>query len=163
MAYQGVAPIRFGTLSMVTATRGPGDPEVGTKCTEDGRDYVFVYNEGTTQASPGYGLVPNSGTTTGYSATVSAATSADCCLGVVRHATLTTGTYGWIVVKGVTSIQMGATNSSTAAARGLVEIGANGVFEAVSNTTGNKAPACGLALAAITTGASGSAYVTCLG
>lgn len=162
MAFQGVAPINFAGVSMVTASLGKNDPEVGTKLTVDGRDYVFVYNGGTSQISPGYGAVPQS-SATGYTVTVSAATSADFCVGVCRHATLTTGTYGWLVQHGITPVQLGATNSSTVAQRGLLEIGANGVFEAVSNTTGNKAPACAVALEAVATGASGSAFVSCFG
>ena len=94
------------------------------------------------------------------SVSVSAVTSADIVVGVCRNATLTTGTYGWLVTKGITSIQMGATSGSVAS-RGLVEIGANGVFVPTSLTTGNLAPAVGQALAAIVSSASGSAYVSC--
>ncbi len=162
MGYKGVAPIRFGTLSMVTATLGANDPELATKITEDGRDYIFVYNGGNSQISPGYaGCLQSSATN--YSVTVSAATSADFVLGVCRHATLTTGTYGWLVSKGITPVQMGATNSSAVAQRDLIEVGANGVFERVSNTTGNKAAGVGQALDAIATGASGSAFISCYG
>ena len=159
MSYQGIAPIRFGTLSMVTTSLGPKDPEVGAECVEDGRHYVFVYNEGGASMNVGHGCVPNSAAT-GYSVTVSAATSADLVIGVVRHATITTGAYGWVVTKGVTPIQMGATSGSVGA-RGLVEIGADGFFVPVSLTTGNKAPAVGVALAAIVSSASGNAFVKC--
>ena len=160
MAYQGVAPILMGSVSMVTATRGVNDPEVGTKVNVDGRDYVFVYNGGTTQISPGLGAVLQS-SATGYTVTVSSVSSADVVIGVCRHATLTTATYGWLVAKGITPVQLGTTVSVSQ--RGLIEIGANGVFEPVSNTTGNKAPAAGVALEAISTSASGSAYVSCFG
>lgn len=158
MAFNGVSPVRFGTLSMVTATLGPNDPELGTECLEGGLRYVFVYNGGNSQISPGYGVVLQSAATN-YTCTVSAVTSADLVVGVVRHATITTGAYGWVVQRGITNIQMGATSGSVAS-RGLVEIGANGVFVPVSNTTGNQAGAIGQALAAISSSASGSAFIS---
>lgn len=161
MSYQGISPIAFGSVSMVTTSLGANDAEVGTKRTVDGRDYVLVYNEGGASAMVGAGVVFNSAAT-GYSVTVSAATSADFVVGVVRHATLTTGAYGWVVTKGVTPIQMGAT-SGTVAVRGLVEVAANGLFVPVSNTTGNKAPAVGIALAEIVSSASGNAFISCYG
>ena len=160
MSFNSPYPLVFGGgVSMVTATLGANDPEVGTRVNVAGRDYVFVYNEADSQISPGYGAVPNSAAT-GMSVTVTAATSADCVIGVCRNATLTTATYGWLVTRGVTPVQMGATSASVAA-RGLIEIGANGVFVATSLTTGNKAPAVGVALAAIVSSASGNAYISC--
>ena len=160
MSYQSIAPVLFGTKSLVTATLGRNDPELGTIHTDtDGLTYQFVYNAGGEQIPPGYGCVPNSAAT-GYSVTVSSTTSADLCVGVVRHATITTDTYGWVVVRGITPIKMGATSGSVAA-RGLVEIADNGLFVPVSNTTGNKAPAVGVAIAAIVSSASGNAFIKC--
>lgn len=155
MAYVG--PIRFGSVSMVTTSIGPNDPELGTVVQDGGCHYLFVYNGGGHTAPVGYGVVPNSATT-GYTVTVSAATSADLCLGVVKHSPLVTGAYGWVCVKGPTSVQMHA--DASAAARGLLEIGANGVFVPVSNTTGNKAPAAGITLAGIASAVSGSAWIS---
>ena len=158
MGQYGVSPIRFGSVSMVTASLGHNDPELGTRCQDNGIDYIFVYNDGGSQISPGYGAVLQSGVS-GYSVTVSAATSTDLVVGVCRHATLTTGTYGWLVTKGITPVQMLASSGSVAS-RGLIEIGANGLFAPVSNTTGNAAPAVGQALAAIVSGASGNAFIS---
>lgn len=159
MAYESVGPVIFGGISMVTSSLGSNDPEVGTVKVEGGREYVFVYNDGGEDINPGYGCVLQSGAS-GYSVTVSAVTSADIVVGVVRHATLTTGTYGWAVRRGITNIEMNAT-SGTVAAGDLIEIGANGDFNPVSNTTGNLAPALGKALEAIVSSASGSAYISC--
>ena len=161
MSFYGASPIQFSSVSMVTTTHGSNDGEIGYRRTEAGLDYVLVYNAGGASAGVGYGVVFNSAAT-GYSVTVSAATSADLVVGVVKHATLTTGAYGWVVTKGITPIQMGATSGSVAA-RGLVEIGADGVFVPTSLTTGNKAPAVGIALAAIVSSASGNAFVSCYG
>lgn len=162
MSFEGLSPIRFGTISMVTATLGPKDPEVGARCIEGGREYAFVYNDADTQGSPGMAFVVNTGTSTGYSGTISAATSADIVLGVVRHATITTNTYGWVVVKGVTPIKMGAT-SGTVTTGGLVEVAANGLFVPVSNTTGNKSPCVGKAMTTIASSANGDAFISCYG
>jgi hypothetical protein len=163
MAYEGIAPIRFDSVSNVTATRGPKDPEVGSRCTDGGIDYVYVYNGGTdAQISVGRGAVLQS-SASGYTVTVSSVTSADFVIGVCRNATLTTGTYGWLVAKGITKVQMKAGASATVAQRGLIEIAADGFFAPVSLTTANLAPACGVALEAITSGTSGSAFVSCYG
>lgn len=162
MSFYGIAPIRFGSLSMVTATLGSKDPEIGARCIDAGLEYVFVYNDADTQGVPGMAFVTNNGASTAYSGTISSTTSADFVLGVVRHATLTTNTYGWLVVKGVTSIKMGAT-SGTATTGKAVEIAANGLFTPVSNTTGNLSPAIGKALNTIASSALGDAFVSCFG
>ena len=154
-----VGPVRFGVdVSGVTTSLGRNDPELGTIVQVGQLHYCFVYNDGGASAMVGAGVVPNSAAT-GYSVTVTATTSSDLCLGVVRNCTLTTGAYGWVVVRGVTPVEMLAT-SGTVSARGLIEIGANGLFAPVSNTTGNKAGAVGVALAEIVTGASGNAFIT---
>lgn len=98
MAFQGIAPVRFGSVSMVTATLGTNDPEVGTVVEDGDEKYVFVYNNGTTQISVGEGAIVSA--VTGYSVTVSSLTHVDTPVGVVKHATLTTGTYGWLLQRG---------------------------------------------------------------
>lgn len=149
----------IGSVSSVTSSRGANDPEVGTIKVEGGREYVYVYNDGGEDIDPGFGAVIQSGAS-GYSVTVSAVTSADIVVGVCYHATLTTGTYGWLVRRGIVPVEMNAT-SGTVAAGDLLEVGANGDFQKVSNTTGNLAPAVGKALEAIVSSASGSAYISC--
>lgn len=151
-----LSPIRYSSVSMVTTALGRNDPELGTEVQEGGLRYLFVYNGGGHTAPVGYGVVPNSATT-GFTFTVSATTSADFIYGVVRNAPIVTGAYGWVVTKGVTSVQMHADGS--AAVRGLLEIGGNGVFAPVSNTTGNKSPAVGVTLAGIASAVSGSAFI----
>ena len=156
MSFKGLDPVRFGTLSMVTATLGDNDPEVGTTVSDGGLEYVFVYNAGGEQIDPGYGCVPNSASA-GFSVTVSAVTSVDFCQGVAYHATLTTDTYGWVVTKGVVPVEC----ADGCAALDLIECGANGTMAPVSNVTGHLSPVVGKALAAIASGASGNAYIRC--
>ena len=150
MAFQGLDPIRFGTVSMVTATLGDNDPELGTRAVVDGLEYVFVYNAGGEQIDPGYGCVPNSASA-GFSVTVSSVSSADVLQGVCYNATITTDTYGWVVTKGVVPVEV----PDAAAALAQIELEGNGAF------VGGTARVCGKALAAIASGASGNAYISC--
>jgi len=158
MSFYSADPVRFYGPSHVTATLGSKHPEVGTRAHIDGRDYVWVYNDGGEDIDPGLGAVLQSGAT-GMSVTVSAVTSADVVVGVCYHATLTTGTYGWLLTKGIGKIEAGAT-SATIASRGLAHIADNGYWVPVSNTTGNIAPANVQALEEIVSNASGSAYIS---
>lgn len=159
MSFYDVGPVSFESVSSVTATPGSNDGEIGYRKFEGGKEYVKVYNDCNSDINPGYAVVLQSGVS-GYSVTLSAVTSADIVVGVAQSTTMTTGTYGYVVTKGITAIEMGATSGSVAAG-GLVEVGADGVFVPVSNTTGNKSPAVGKALGAIVSSASGNAYVSC--
>lgn len=155
MTAYNVGPVVFGGVSMVTATLGPNDPELGTTTRFGDEEYVFVYNAGNSQISPAYGATVSA--VSGYSVTVSSVTDVDLLVGVCRHATLTTATYGWLVTKGFVQIQMGTDNSM--AAGGLVGLGVDGKFAPKSLSTGVPAPAFGKAMAAIASGASGTAYI----
>ena len=155
MTHYANRPVAFAGVSQVTATLGANDPEPGYRQTVGDEDYVFVYNAGTTQISPGLGAVLSA--VTGYSVTVSSTTSVDFLVGVCKHATLTTATYGWLVTRGFTSVEMGGT-SGTVAAGGLIELGDDGEFYPVSNTTGN-GPVVGKAMEAIVSSASGQAFI----
>lgn len=144
MSYQGIAPIRFDSVSNVTATRGAKDPEIGSRCTVDGNDYLYVYNAGNSQASPGQ-LMTATGTT-GYSATVSTTTMIDHPIGVVYHATLTTGTYGWVLTAGFGSAKAPA-NSGIAAGQ-LLCAGGDGVVAVKSISTDAPAAVIGKCMTA---------------
>lgn len=142
----------FESVSNVTATNSV---EVGIERRVGDEYYQYVYNAGNSQINPGNGAILSG--VTGYSVTVSSTTSADFLVGVCKHSTLTTGTYGWLMTKGFTSIEMGGT-SGTVAAGGLVELGDDGQFYPVSNTTGN-GPVVGKAMEAIVSAASGQAFI----
>lgn len=158
MSYQAGLPVRMGGVSFTTATEGGRYPELGQETYDsDGNKYVYVYNDCNSQISPSYGVAVQSGVSTGYSVTLSTVTSADLLVGVVKHATIATGNYGWVLTRGVAQVEMLASSGSVAT-NAPIEIGANGLFAPVSNTTGNKAPIVAKALEAIVSGASGSAY-----
>lgn len=149
--------VRFAGVSQVTASLGSKDPEVGDTCREGDEEYIFIYNTGSdAQINPGHCAVLSG--VTGYSVTVSSTSSADIALGVCKHATITTGAYGWLMTKGFCAIEMAST-SGTVAAGGLVEVSADGTFAPQSNTTGAGFGPVGKAMEAIVSGASGQAYV----
>ena len=158
MTVHSAAPIRFAGVSQVTASLGSKDPEVGTCIREGDEEYIFVYNTGAdAQISPGQCAVLSG--VTGYSVTVSSTSSSDLALGVCKHATITTGAYGWLMTKGFSSVEMTGT-SGTVAAGGLIEVSADGTFAPQSNTTGAGFGPVGKAMEAIVSSASGQAYVS---
>jgi hypothetical protein len=169
MANETISPIRFGSTTFSTAGTaaavpgvgpGPNDPQLGDFCEESGKRWVFVYNDGGASAAVGCAVVLNSAAS-GYSVTVSSVTSADYPIGVVQNATFLTGTYGWVMVRGLGSAKM-MTLSGTVAARQLLELGANGLFYGQSNTTGNGG-VWGQAVSAIVSTAVGAAFISCFG
>lgn len=156
MSVYSVAPINFGGISMVTATRGDNDPEVGTTRRVGDEEYIFVYNTGSSTVGVGYAATVSA--VTGYSVTVSTTTSVDFAVGVCKHVAIPTGSYGWLVTKGFTKVVMEADNS--AAAGQLLAIAADGEFALKSNSTGYPTRAVGKTAEAIASGGSGMAYIT---
>jgi hypothetical protein len=148
--------VNFQAVSNVTATLGANDPEPGYRTTVGDEDYVFVYNAGNSQIPPTYGAVMSA--VSGYSVTISSTTSVDFLVGVCKHATLTTGTYGWLVTKGFVQVEMEADNS--AAAGQILALAADGEFALKSNSTGYPTPAVGKAMEAIASAGSGTAYIS---
>ena len=156
MTFRGNQPW-FGSVSMVTATLGPNDPELGARRQLGSEEYVFVYNDCNSELKVGDCTTFQSATS-GYSVTVSMTTGVGCIAGVVKHATITTGTYGWLVTRGFTQINMAATQS--VAANGILGNADNGKFAAKSVSTGYPCGTLGAAQQAIASGGSGTAFVT---
>lgn len=143
-------PLYFGGISMVTATRGPNDPKVGDRVTWEGEDYIFVYNAGGEQIDPGLGAVVSA--VSGYSVTVSSTASLMAGgIGVCKHATLTTDTYGWLLSRGFSSYEAGG---NVSAGEGL-SLAADGTWVNASGITG---PIYGKAMIATDSGGSATAY-----
>lgn len=147
--------VRFGGVSMVTATLGTNDPEIGTTIEEGDEKYIFVYNAGNSQISTGRAAVLSG--VTNYSVTVSSVTSVDFGVGVCKHATLTTGTYGWLLTRGFTQVQMGANDSCTTG--DILRLAVDGAFALASNATGNLSPVVGKAMTGAASGTSCAAFV----
>lgn len=151
----GLDPIRFVGPSFTTNSLGPNDPKVGD-VTSIGNDiYRFVYNNGNSQILPGDGVILSA--VSGYSVTLSSTSSVDLCVGVVKHATIATGYYGYVVTQGFANVNMG-TNLSAAAGGGLI-LAADGKFTYKTISTGYVGPYQVKAMVAIASGASGTAHV----
>lgn len=150
----------FATPSMVTATLGKNDAELGTRWQTGGREYVLVYNAGNSQISVGRAATLSG--VTGYSVTVSSTINADHIVGVCYHATLTTGTYGWLLTRGIGTV---VTSTSVALATGAVAtVQADGYWDnlVVSALTSQVAVNARAKLLTTATSAStGTAYISC--
>lgn len=146
------------SVSAVTATPSVN---LGERRVEGGKEYVYVYNNGTT-AAIGYGVIQS--LMSGFSVTVSAALK-DRCFGVVQNADLTTNYYGWVQVKGVANVAVSADHATAATGEGLYLV-ANGTFGAVTTgATGStyQAMEAGYTLVSIGTSQTGAAYMNCKG
>ena len=141
-------PIQSNGPSMVTATLGDNDPEVGTLKRFSTGLYRFVHNGGTT-AAVGHGMVVSG--VSGYTATVSSTASLMAGgIGVVKNEAIPTDNYGWVLVEGFATAE-----SANAVSKGEgLTLGADGQFENASGLTGSIS---GKAMAAIASGASGAA------
>lgn len=149
MSRYSADPVRFSSVSLVTDSLGDNDPDLGDRCSFAGDEYLFVYNAGGEQADPGLAVTCSG--VTGYSVTISTTVSALVALGVVKHATLTTATYGWVLTRGFATYEAGGT---VAAGDGL-SVAADGVFVITSGITG---PVYGKAMVATGSGGSAAAY-----
>lgn len=147
--HYGVGPVFFESVSAVTATNSV---QLGTRLLYDGNKYVYVYNAGTTQISVGEGATVSA--VSGYSVTVSSITLADILMGVCKHVTLTTGTYGWLVCEGFAPAK--AVPDTGLVAGGMLSLGADGRFApALSTMTANVFGKC---MIATISGGIGEAY-----
>lgn len=153
MTVQNISPVFFESISNVTATNSV---EVGTIRQEGDELYRYVYNAGNSQIPPSYACILSA--VSGYSVTISSTTSVDFCVGVVKHATLTTGTYGWVVTQGFCQVEMEADNSGAAGA--LLVLAADGEFANKTISTGYPGQVVGKLMGAAASGASATAYIS---
>lgn len=144
----------FGSVSMVTLTPGVNDAEVGTVRREGDEEYIFVYNNGNSQASVGRGVICSA--VTGYSVTVSSITNVDMALGVVKHATFPTAAYGWALIRGFGPAKIVA--DSIVAAGDMLVLGVDGAWTNKSVSTGIVAPAQGKVMVATISGGVADAF-----
>lgn len=165
--YHAVDPIAFESVSAVTATPSV---DLGTRRVYGGEEYVYVYNDTGTQISKGYGAVMSGHT--GMSVIISSPTFFGACIGVVKHATLTSATYGWLLTRGFTDVKMHADSSGVAGQP--IRLGLNGTFVDVANqatltTAFSQATApfglmpIGVCVQATASAGTGYAYVKCFG
>ncbi len=130
MTVYSVGPVRFAGVSMVTATLGANDPEIGTVVREGDEEYIFVYNA-CAQTLP-VGQCATVSATTNYSVTVSTTANTDIAVGVVKHTAIPTLNYGWLLTRG-----FGPVNASAAVSivvGDMIFPGTNGFFTNVVQT-----------------------------
>lgn len=137
------------SVSQVTLTNSV---EVGTRRIVAGDEYVYVYNASASSAqiSTGYGVVLSA--VSGYSVTVSSTTTTDFMIGICRHVTIPTAGYGWVLSRGFSSFNAGASDSF--AVGNLIAIGVDGAFASKSSATGYTGPVVGKCMVAAASGLS---------
>lgn len=152
MDFQGVGPIRFESVSQVTQTPSQN---LGERMIYNGEEYVYCYNAGGAQVSKGLG-VKFVTAASGYSVAATSLTDVfNPCVGVIKHATMATGDYGWVMTKGFVNITV---VSALTADYKMIALGVDGKFvEASGTTTFGTAVAVGHIMNA-NTGAGGTAY-----
>ena len=111
MSLEALSPVLFESVSNVTATNSV---ELGTRAKDsNGYEYVYCYNAGNSQISPGFGGIVVTGTS-GYSVTItSVADGVHRFAGVCKHNTLTTATYGWLMYNGYANVESAADSTLT--------------------------------------------------
>ena len=142
------------SVSAVTATPSV---ELGSRRVWKGEEYVYCYNAGgaAISTSLALGVVLVTGCS-GYSvAATSHADTINPCVGVVKHAAIAAGSYGWVMTKGFATVSL---VSNVTADYQALALGVAGKFlePAVTNVGGTHA-VCAYGLN-INTGAAGGAY-----
>lgn len=156
MGFNDASPVLFESVSQVTTTNSV---ELGTKVAYMGKEYVYVYNAGNSQALPGHGVTISG--VSGYSVTISSTSMIDAFVGVVHHSTIATAYYGWIVTKGHCKVR--ATANSGLAAGDILNAGGDGVHVNNSIVTNIVAPYLhGKVMVATASAGVGEAFVNCL-
>lgn len=167
MAFYSNTPVHFRGVSFTTDTLSGNMPAVGDRMAFAGDEYIFVYHDCNSDIAPTYFVQLQSGAT-GYSVTITNATNTGLPVGLVKHATLTTGAYGWVMTKGFGTVEMTA-NSGTVAVNGPLTVGVDGTAAPAiiqTETTSTEGAhlelmtPIGQAMAAIVSSASGAAYVS---
>jgi len=152
MGLQLISPVLFESVSNVTSTNSV---ELGSRRRDaDGYEYIYCYNAGNSQLSPGFGCIVVSGTS-GYSVTItSVAGGAHDFVGVVKHATVATAKYGWILYKGFSKLEAPADSTVTGA--NYLVLKADGTFGTLSATTGKMEPIVAMSDLDVDTASAGS-------
>lgn len=122
MAFESLSPVLFEGVSAVTATNSV---DLGSRRTVAGAEYIYVYNAGNSQISTGKIAVVSA--LSGYSVTVSSI-SGDFAVGVCKHATLTTGTYGWLLTRGFVDSMTNGMASTAIVAGDVLQVAADGAM-----------------------------------
>lgn len=120
MSYYGADPVMFESVSAVTATPSV---ELGTVRRHAGEVYEYVY---AVKALPvGYGCVLTG--TSGHSCAATGVVSGEYAAGFVKHAEISSGSYGWILKKGVVDLKNGRAGTA-AVVNEVIHLAADGAI-----------------------------------
>lgn len=144
----------FETVSQTTLTPSV---DLGSRRSEGGKDYIYVYNGCGASITSGYGVTVS--LLSGYTVTVSSVTEVNGCYGVA-NTTMATAVYGWVQTKGFVKIKLSDNNSM--ALNDPMILGTDGTFGVNSIATGNLDIPCGVSIQAVASGGSGSIYLRAL-
>lgn len=150
-------PVEFESVSSVTATNSVNLGEVRFV---NGEEYLYVYNAGAQQIVPGQFAVLSANS--GYSVTQSSITGWDFPMGFVKHTTITTGAYGWLLTRGFTVIQ-NAMASTALAISDLIAPAAGGKVQTYTTPSLVTGVPFGYVVGSAVSAGSGLAYVKCFG
>jgi hypothetical protein len=152
LKFNSVGPILEEGVSATTQTPSV---EVGVRRVYQGEEYVYAYNAGGAAIDKNWGAKFVTGAS-GYSVAATALTDVySPFVGVVKHVTMLTGDYGWLLIKGFATVKM---VTAVTGDYKQIALGASGLFiEASGTTTLGTACAVGFALSH-NTGAGGSVY-----
>lgn len=144
--HNGLSPVLFESVSAVTATPSV---QLGTRVNVGGNDYVYVYNDGGA-LNKGNGAIVTG--TSGYSVHVTSVTMTDFALGICRNATIAAGSYGWLMTRGFSDFNAGASDSF--AVGNPIALAVDGLFANKTISTGYITPHVGRCLSACASGLS---------
>lgn len=108
------------SISNVTATRSV---ELGAIRFHDGEYYEYVH--AAKELPQGYGAVKTG--TSGKTCIATGSVSGELCAGFVKHATIASGSYGWLLVKGVVDAKNGRAGTAPVINQ-VARLGADGAF-----------------------------------
>ena len=135
----------------------------------NGEEYVYVYNAGGASITVGYCAVMSANT--GFSVTVTSVSGYDYPIGFVKHATIVTAGYGWLLTRGFTNVK-NAMASTALTVGDPIFVAANGTIQGANVSTtalcGNTGAfggffPIGTVLQATGSAGTGYAYVRCFG
>jgi hypothetical protein len=152
MNVYSVGPVFEETPSATTQTPSVS---IGQRRIWAGEEYVYCYNAGAGAISTTVGVKFITGAS-GYSIAATSLTDVfNPCVGVVKHTSMLTADYGWVLVKGFSNVKV--VSALTGDYR-MLALGAAGSFiEASGTTTLGTGTKCAMALSH-NTGAGGLVY-----
>jgi hypothetical protein len=108
------------SVSNVTATNSV---ELGSIRFHDGEYYEYVY--AAKELPVGYGAVKTG--TSGHTCIATGSVSGEYCAGAVKHAAISSGSYGWLLVRGVVDVKNGRAGTAPVVNQ-TARLGADGAF-----------------------------------